>query len=71
MWRQIVQRFFGPSSKRNPVADDSSYTVLDGRAVQRSWRTVGLTEQRLRAANRRSWQTSAKGWSELLGRFSR
>jgi hypothetical protein len=74
MWRQLMQRFFGPSSKPIPVAvthDDASLTVLDGRAVQKPWRTVGLTEQRLRAANKRSWQTSAKGWSELLGRFSR
>ena len=73
MWRQLVKRLFSPSIKPVPaeIADDSSFTVLNGRAVQKPWRTVGLTEQRLRAANRRSWQTSAKGWSELLGRFSR
>ena len=72
MWRQLAQ-LFGPSSKPvpAPVAIDSSLTVLDGRAVPKSYRTVGLTEQRLRAANSRSWQTSAKGWSDFFGRFSR
>ena len=35
----------------------------------RTRRTVGLTEQRLRARNKQSWMTSTKGWSELFGRF--
>jgi hypothetical protein len=34
-------------------------------------RTIGLTEQRLRAANKQSWMTSTKGWSNLFGRFTR
>ena len=71
MWRQLMQQFLGPSTKPVPVAVDSSLTVLNGRAVPKSYRTVGLTEQRLRAANSRSWQTSAKGWSDFFGRFSR
>jgi hypothetical protein len=33
-------------------------------------RTIGLTEQRLRARNKRSWMTSTKGWSDFFGRFT-
>src|SRR5215212_2496375 len=36
----------------------------------RTRRTVGLTEQRLRARNKESWMTSTKGWSNLFGRFT-
>jgi hypothetical protein len=35
----------------------------------RVYRTVGLTEARLRARNKQSWMTSTKGWSEFFGRF--
>ena len=34
-------------------------------------RTVGLTEQRLRARNQQSWMTSTRGWSDFFGRFTR
>ena len=34
-------------------------------------RTIGLTEQRLRARNKQSWKTSTKGWSDFFGRFMR
>jgi len=34
-------------------------------------RTIGLTEQRLRARNKQSWMTSTKGWSDFFGRFMR
>jgi len=37
----------------------------------RARRTIGLTEQRLRAANQQSWISSGKGWSDLFGRFTR
>jgi hypothetical protein len=40
-------------------------------ARPRARRTVGLTEQRLRAANQQSWISSGKGWSDLFGRFTR
>jgi hypothetical protein len=40
-------------------------------AKPRARRTIGLTEQRLRAANQQSWMTSSKGWSDFLGRFTR
>jgi hypothetical protein len=36
----------------------------------RTRRTVGLTEARLRAANKQSWMTSTKGWSDFFGRFT-
>ena len=34
-------------------------------------RTIGLTEQRLRARNKQSWKTSTPGWSDFFGRFMR
>ena len=42
-----------------------------GSAKPRARRTVGLTEERLRAANKQSWLTSTRGWSDFLGRFTR
>ena len=33
-------------------------------------RTIGPTEQRLRARNKQSWMTSTKGWSDFFGRFT-
>ena len=36
----------------------------------RTYRTVGLTEARLRARNKESWMTSQKGWSDFFGRFT-
>lgn len=45
---------------------------IDAHAAKpRARRTIGLTEQRLRAANQQSWMTSSKGWSDFLGRFTR
>jgi hypothetical protein len=41
-----------------------------GSTKPRARRTIGLTEQRLRAANQQSWMTSTKGWSDFLGRFT-
>ena len=43
----------------------------DTGAKPRARRTIGLTEQRLRAANQQSWISSGKGWSNLYGRFTR
>ena len=37
----------------------------------RTRRTVGLTEERLRARNEQSWLTSKKGWSKLFGRSTK
>ena len=36
----------------------------------RIYRTVGLTEERLRARNKESWMTSTEGWSNFFGRFT-
>lgn len=35
----------------------------------RHWHTVGLTEQKLRAANKKAWRESTSGWSDFFGRF--
>jgi hypothetical protein len=74
MWRRLLGVIFGspvtpvrvPSDATTDRFDISGGTTL----VRKPWRTVGLTEQRLRARNRESWITSTKGWSEMLGRFS-
>jgi hypothetical protein len=36
----------------------------------RTYRTIGLTEARLRARNKQSWMTSTQGWSNFFGRFT-
>ena len=73
MLQQLVKRLFGPSIKPLPAMSDPPSGAMnpDGSFEPKHWGTVGSTEQRLREANRRSWHTSAKGWSEILGRFSR
>jgi hypothetical protein len=76
MWHQLRNRLFGPPTTRRTSFPSLNETILDGRiasvdSVAKPWRTVGLTEQRLREKNRRSWVTSSKGWSEVLGRFSK
>ena len=74
----LREKLFGP--RENP---DANATALkkektlamindaDLGAKPRARRTVGLTEQRLRAANQQSWMTSTEGWSNLFGRFTR
>jgi len=66
MWNNITSRIFG--SPRLPAL----HTLVENavKPAKVPWRTVGLTEQRLRAANKQSWVTSTKGWSDLLGRVS-
>ena len=39
-------------------------------AQPRVYRTIGLTEARLRARNKESWMTSTEGWSNFFGRFT-
>ena len=77
MWNNITSRIFGSSSQPAlttpvdvPVRTHTRFVANTGNPVKQPWRTVGLTEQRLRAANSRSWVTSAKGWSDLFARFS-
>jgi hypothetical protein len=53
--------------KEQVLADINDETAVKPRRV---YATVGLTEQRLRARNQRSWMTSTKGWSNFFGRFT-
>jgi hypothetical protein len=74
MLRHLARRIFGSRSVRLPPLSEippvMRPTPSDGTEPKKAWTTVGLTEQRLRAANKRSWITSTKGWSDILGRFS-
>ncbi len=70
MWDSLKKRLLGGAkSSTAPVSRRSSREMDDDRFPRES-RTVGLTEARLRAANKEAWTTSTKGWSEILGRFS-
>lgn len=76
MWHQLRYRLFGIPSARRSSTPSLDETILNGRirsvdSPPTPWRTVGITEQRLREKNKRSWVTSSKGWSEVLGRFSK
>ena len=75
---KLTERLFGP--RENPDANATALkkektlamiNEADLGAKPRVRRTVGLTEQRLRAANQQSWMTSTEGWSNLFGRFTR
>jgi hypothetical protein len=72
MWRRIAGLIFGPPATpaHNTVPMDRHDSHPGATGARKPWRTVGLTEQRLRARNRESWITSTKGWSEIFGRFS-
>jgi hypothetical protein len=74
----LREKLFGP--RENPDANATALkkektlamiNEADPGAKPRTRRTVGLTEQRLRAANQQSWMTSTEGWSNLFGRFTR
>ncbi|HZI99024.1 MAG TPA: hypothetical protein VFD22_00090 [Gemmatimonadaceae bacterium] len=76
MWQQLRNRLLGTRAARRSSTPSLDETILNGRirsvdSAPKPWRTVGITEQRLRDKNKRSWLTSSKGWSEVLGRFSR
>lgn len=45
---------------------NQSGTTLAKRHV---YRTISMTEARLRARNNQSWMTSTKGWSDFFGRL--
>jgi hypothetical protein len=75
---KLREKLFGP--RENPDANATALkkektlamiNEADPGAKPRVRRTVGLTEQRLRAANQQSWMTSTEGWSNLFGRFTR
>ena len=73
----LMKRLFGPGkrSKVDASAVKRAKTLTSVNesettaAKPRARRTVGLTEQRLRARNKQSWMTSTKGWSDFFGRF--
>jgi len=78
MKKSLMERLFGPRKIRDaaPTALKKEKTLAkinepDPAIAARPRRTIGLTEQRLRAANQQSWITSSKGWSGLFGRFIR
>ena len=76
--KTLRERLFGSTQMRNPgAATHKKEKTLakinegDAAAKPRTHRTIGLTEARLREANKQSWITSSKGWSDLFGRFVR
>jgi hypothetical protein len=78
MKKNLRERLFGPPDVPDAGAIElkkektlARINEPDAGAKPRTRRTVGLTEARLRAANKQSWMTSAKGWSDFLGRFTR
>jgi len=54
-------------NKRTPAAINESDTFAPRHP--RVSRTIGLTEQRLRARNKQSWMMTAKGWGDFFARF--
>jgi len=73
-----LQRLFGTRTARDvaptPLKKEQTLAKInepDSGGRPRARRTIGLTEERLRAANRQSWITSSKGWSNVFGRFTR
>jgi hypothetical protein len=57
-----------PATKKEQVLADINKTSVP--RAPRVYRTIGPTEQRLRARNKQSWMTSTKGWSDFFGRFT-
>jgi len=55
---------------RNETREFSINEMENAEPRPRVYRTVGITEARLRARNKQSWITSTRGWSDLLGRFT-
>lgn len=79
MKRNLMGKLFGAKkvSRADAAAIKKEKTLADvnesnttSAKPPRARRTVGLTEQRLRARNKQSWMTSTKGWSDLFGRFT-
>ncbi|HEX2602123.1 MAG TPA: hypothetical protein VHL32_08410 [Gemmatimonadaceae bacterium] len=77
--RSLMEMLFGPREKPNAAAAairkeqtlaaiNEVETTADKPPVLH--RTIGLTEQRLRARNKQSWMTSTRGWSDFFGRFT-
>ena len=78
MKKTWLQRLFGTRTTRDtaptPLKKEQTLAKInepDFGSRPRARRTIGLTEERLRAANQQSWITSSKGWSNVFGRFTR
>jgi hypothetical protein len=80
MSRNLIQRLFGSRKSETPGAAAKTKRVKTLATINtsdttsakpRTRRTVGLTEQRLRARNEQSWLSSTKGWSRLFGRSTK
>ena len=54
---------------RHETRENSINELETATPKPRVYRTVGITEARLRARNKESWMTSTRGWSEFFGRF--
>jgi len=54
-------------TEKTPAAINESNTFAP--RPSRVSRTIGLTEQRLRARNKQSWIMTAKGWGDFFARF--
>jgi hypothetical protein len=54
---------------KHETRENSINELEDASPKPRVYRTVGITEARLRARNKESWMTSTRGWSEFFGRF--
>ena len=71
MWKGMAKLFGGSSStEKIEKRRVTPVKARDDGDFERASGTVGLTEQRLRAANKQAWTTSSKGWSDVFGRFS-
>ena len=65
--RQAAEAFAAFKTTQAPPAFNETGTTL---AQRRSPRIIGITEQRLRARNQRSWITDPEAWRKLFARFS-
>jgi hypothetical protein len=83
MKRNLMDMLSGFFTKKEPVSRIDAAAIrkeqtlaaineveTTGDKPPRIHRTIGLTEERLRARNKQSWMTSTKGWSDFFGRFT-
>ena len=81
MKKSLRDTLFGFRKNRDAAADAAAVATRKEKTLAsvnesettsarpRVYRTIGLTEARLRARNKQSWMTSTKGWSDFFGRF--
>lgn len=65
--RRAAEAFAAFKTTQTPPAFNEPDTTLSRR---RSPRVIGITEQRLRARNQRSWIIDANVWRKIFARFS-